>query len=780
MQGRIQILKKMLLDDVRFVSIEQAQIITRVYKETEGEIKALRRAKAFAAACREISLAIDPLELIVGNRTSSRRAGVVFPEAGVQWLDDEIENLPFRDQDRFSVREQDVKILRDEIISYWKGKTLEDFIKCGEEGEEIKRTDKVLKINQKDHAQGHILPDVSSWLEFGPSGLLKRYESAKEKESSPEKKMFFHSVCISLEGVVLFIKRYADLATQLAESTPSIETKQHLQTIAGICQKLAYNKPESFHEAVQSVWFLFVLLHLESNASSFSPGRMDQYLYPYFKKDIEQGLLTSDHALEIISCLWLKFNEIVYLRNSHSAKYFAGFPIGFNIAIGGINEKGMNAENELSFLMLKAQSILGLPQPNLSARLSKKSSIEFIDACTKVVAKGSGMPQFFNDEAVIPALMNQGVMENHALDYGIVGCVELSTNGNNLGWSDAAMFNMVKVIELAMNNGICLLTGQQLGPQTGYLSDFESYSEFEIAIEKQMNYFIEAMMKLTGYVDQKHAKVLPSPFLSSVIFDCLGKGMDVTAGGAYYNFSGIQFIQVANVADSLAAIKSSVFDERTLSAQRLMDLLSSNFANDEITRQTLLNRIPKYGNDIQWVDEIGLKWAKKFAEKISTYSNVRGGRCHTGFYTVSAHVPMGQNVAATPDGRFACTPLADGGLSAVCGRDFNGPTALLHSVSRIDSKLGSNGTLLNMKFLPSFFDTDQDIRKFSYFLKGLVKLKISHVQFNVINKQDLLQAQIEPEKYRNLTIRVAGYTAYYTELVKDLQNEIIERTEYGS
>jgi formate C-acetyltransferase len=550
--------------------------------------------------------------------------------------------------------------------------------------------------------------------------------------------------------------------------------------IAGICQKLTVKNPDTFHEAVQSVWFLFVLLHLESNASSFSPGRMDQYLFPFFQKEIKSEKISSEKALEIISCLWLKFNEIVYLRNAHSARYFAGFPIGFNVAIGGLDDKGQYAGNELSYLMLNAQEILGLPQPNLSARLGSESPVEFIDSCVRVISKGSGMPQIFNDDAIIPALENQGITKKHALDYGIVGCVELSTQGNQLGWSDAAMFNMVKVIELALNNGQCQITGQQLGPETGYLYDFKSYEEFEKALEKQMDYFIQIMMKLTAFVDRTHVQLLPSPFLSSVINDCFEKGLDVTGGGAYYNLSGIQFIQVANVADTLAAIKLSVFNEKIITAQNLMNLLTSDFANDEITRQTLLTHLPKYGNDIQWVDEIGLRWAKKFANKISTYSNARGGKCHTGFYTVSAHVPMGQNVAATADGRFARSPLADGGLSAVYGRDINGPTALLHSVSRIDSKLGSNGTLLNMKFLPSFFSTEQDIRKFSFFLKGLVKLKISHVQFNVVKKEDLIKAQIEPEKYRNLTIRVAGYTAYYTELAEDLQNEIIKRTQYGT
>ncbi|MFW5886452.1 MAG: glycyl radical protein [Bacteroidota bacterium] len=780
MSKRITQLKKRILEAKRYVSIDQAKIITQVFKRTEGEPRSIRRAKSFQACCEDIPIIIHPLELIVGNRTPEIRAGVIFPEAGIKWLEEEIGNLPNREQDRFKVKKRDIGIFYDEIIPYWSGKTLEDKIKNGRKGQQIQKNEKVLKINQKDHAQGHIIPDVQGWLKYGPARLLEKFQQAYNVETDSRKKTFFESVCISLKGALVFINRYSELALLHAQET-SIESKKlHFLEINRICTKLAIKNPDSFHEAVQSVWFLFVLLHLESNASSFSPGRLDQYLYPFYRKDTEAGILSKEKAFEILSCLWLKFNEIVYLRNSHSAKYFAGFPIGFNVAVGGLDQNGKTSENELSYLMLEVQKNLGLPQPNLSARIGNESSIHFLDACVDVISKGSGMPQVFNDNAIIPALLNQGISKEHALDYGIVGCVELSTQGNNLGWSDAAMFNMVKVIELTLNNGRCMITNQQLGLETGYLQDFKNYRNFEFALEKQMNHFIHIMMKLTVLIDKAHGQLLPSPFLSSVINDCYEKGLDVTAGGAHYNLTGIQFIQVANVADTLAVIKKGIFEDNIISPKDLSHILKNNFKNNEIIRQKLLTQIPKYGNDVAWVDKLGLKWANKFSKKISHFKNERGGKCHTGFYTVSAHVPMGKNVGATPDGRLSGTPLADGGLSAVYGRDVNGPTALLKSVGRIDSMIGSNGTLLNMKFLPSFFNTKEDTRKFSFLLKGLVRLKISHAQFNVVNKENLLNAQNEPEKYRNLTIRVAGYTAYFIELAEDLQNEIIERTEFGS
>ncbi len=774
---RICILKEKMLSKPRYMSIEQAKLITEAYAENQGKPVIIKRAIALRKALENLEISIEEEELIVGNRTSGVRGGVVFPESGISWIDKEIETLPTRPQDKFNVKEEDIREFREKIAPYWKGNSLEDKVKAAI-GEEVDRIVKVAKINQKDHAQGHICPNTEKWLKYGPAGLMK---SAAEKLESgcDEASDFYKSVVIVMEGACSFMRRYADLAEEKAGAAADESKKSDMLQVARICRKLSSQPPETFHEAVQSLWFLFVILHMESNASSFSPGRMDQYLYPYFRADMEKGIIDMPGALEIIECLWLKFNQIVYLRNSHSAKYFAGFPIGFNVAIGGQLGDGSDAANELSFLFLKAQEHIGLPQPNLSARLYKGSSEEFLKQCVKVISKGSGMPQCFNDEAVIPALRNQGISEKDAMNYAIVGCVELTTHGNNLGWSDAAMFNMLKALELTLNNGVCLLTGEHLGLPLGDISSFGTYEELETAFAKQLDYFIDKMIRCCEVVEKIHMEVLPSPFLSSVIDDCLDRGMDVTSGGAHYNLSGIQVIQGANIADSLAAIKKLVYDEKRIDRGRLLAALRSNYKEDEPLRLTLLNHAPKYGNDIEWVDELAHKWVKYFSEKLKNYRNVRGGPYHTGLYTVSAHVPMGQNVGATPDGRFAKDPLADGGMSPVYGRDVKGPTAVLRSVSRVDSMLGSNGTLLNMKFLPEFFGTESGIEKFAQFLQTFVKLNISHIQFNVLRKEDLLAAKKDPEKYRGLTVRVAGYTAYFTELADDLQNEIIARTSYG-
>ena len=340
---------------------------------------------------------------------------------------------------------------------------------------------------------------------------------------------------------------------------------------------------------------------MESNASSFSPGRMDQYLYPYYKEDIEKGIISEQDALEIIECLWLKFNQIVYLRNQHSAKYFAGFPIGFNIAIGGVDENGDDIYNNLSLLILKAQYHLGLPQPNLSVRLNKNTSHELMQESIKVVAKGSGMPQFFNDESIIKAMINLGIEEKDARNYAIVGCVELTTHGNNLGWSDAAMFNLNKALELTLNEGKCLLTGEQIGLNLGKLEDYKTFEDLEEAFKKQIDYFIDEMMKAEVVVEKAHQDCLPSAFLSTVIDDCLEKGLDVTRGGAKYNLSGIQMIQVANLADSLAAIKELVYDEEMISKEELPSkALRDDFKGHEITQTMFVKQsLPKYGNDVK-------------------------------------------------------------------------------------------------------------------------------------------------------------------------------------
>lgn len=777
MSQRIQVLKDRMLEAPRYASIEQARIITRVYQENEDLSIPKKRALSLKAVMEELEIGFEPEELIVGNRTKGVRYGVVFPESGCSWVNQEFETLPTRPQDQFHVNEADIQEFREKIYPYWQGKSMEDVIKQ-RGGQQINQIAKVVKINQKDHAQGHICPDTALWLKKGPQGLL---DDAKEhlQNCDESQKEFYECVIIVMEGACTFMKRYHDEIMAHLDDVDE-QYRSSLQNVAQICLNLTKRPAIHFQEAVQSLWFLFVLLHMESNASSFSPGRMDQYLYPYYQKDVESCFISQSDALEILECLWLKFNQIVYLRNQHSAKYFAGFPIGFNIAIGGVDEDGKDTYNELSMLCLQCQYDIGLPQPNLSVRLNKNSSHELMHSAIEVVSKGSGMPQFFNDEAIVHALIDLGIDKKDALNYAIVGCVELTTHGNNLGWSDAAMYNFNKVLELTLNHGKCLLTGDVLGLDLGGLDTYKSFEELEKAFQKQIDYFIDEMMKAEVVVEKAHQDCLPTAFLSAVIDDCMEKGLDVTKGGARYNLSGIQMIQIANLADSLAALKQLVYDEKLIDENELLKALQADYQGYEIIQTMLLNKVPKYGNDIEWVDHLGTKWAEYFRNRMREYTNYRGGPYHTGMYTVSAHVPMGENVGASPDGRNALTPLADGGMSPVYGRDLSGPTAVLKSVSRLNNSLTTNGGLLNMKFLPEFFETEAGMKKFESFLRAFVDLKVPHIQFNVVRKEDLLDAKVRPQLHRSLTIRVAGYTAYFVELASKLQNEIIERTSYDN
>ncbi|MDO8971226.1 MAG: glycyl radical protein [Saprospiraceae bacterium] len=779
---RLLDIKKRLLDNDRQVDLERARLTTESYRETEGKPMPVRRAKMLLHLVRKMSITIYPDEKIVGDRSLLPRMGVIAPEGAVDWVNRELDILPTRPQDQFTIEEAQIRELREDIFPYWQGKTLEDAVAGQIPAQILTATQgKVFSLNQTDHAQGHILPDVESWLQLGIAGLREKVQTARAAAQvhSAQQQIFYEAALIALQAAQELISRYADLALEMSGQEKEAARKEELSQISSVCAWVSKNSPRSFWEAGQLLWFLFVLLQIESNASSFSPGRFDQYMRPTLDLDLKSGRLNLTEAQRLLEFLWLKFNQIVLLRSSSSARYFAGFPIGFNIILGGQTADGSDATNYLSYMCLRAQTDLGLTQPNLSIRIHRNSPQTFLMAAVSVIGLGSGMPQVFNDEVIIPGQIRRGIEPADARNYGVVGCVELSTPGKALGWSDAAMFNMTRVLELTLFGGKDPQSGMQIGLPTLPLDSMPTFEALEAAYDQQMVHFVRLMVEGCNIVDGIHAKMLPSPFLSLVVNDCISRGMDVTAGGAHYNFSGVQGVQIANVADSLAAIKQMVFDAKSLPASQLLDVLKDNFKDQDVLRQKLINRVPKYGNDDEVVDCFSRKWADRYCELVSAYSNRRGGIYLPGFYTVSAHVPMGANVGATPDGRYAGQPLADGGLSPSAGRDLRGPTAVFRSVSKANLELAGNGTLLNMKFLPSFFASERALEKFVLLLRGFSELKIPHVQFNVISSDTLRDAQKYPENYRSLVVRVAGYSAYFTELDRDLQDEIIRRTEFS-
>ena len=781
---RTLLLKRRLLGAERWLDVESARFTTRSYQAGEGQPMPVRRARMLLDVVRQMSIAINQDELIVGTRSLLPRMGVVAPEGAVTWVDPELDILPTRPQDRFQVSREQVRELREEVFPYWRGKTLEDTV-AASIPEDVRRAveGKAFSLNQTDYAQGNILPDVENWLRLGIGGLRAQVAAARAQADaqSPAQQVFYESADIALQAAGEFVSRYAALAESLAgapEGDLPPGRRAELLATADTCRRLARQAARDFREALQTVWFLFVLLQIESNASSFSSGRLDQYLLPYLEADLVAGRLTLRGAQATLEQSWLKFNEIVLLRSSASARYFAGFPIGFNVLIGGQLPDGRDATNLLSYMCLRAQVELLLTQPNLSLRVQRDSPQELLRAAAFVIGKGTRMPQIFNDEVILPGQLRLGIDRQDALNYAVVGCVELSVPGKALGWSDSAMFNMARILELTLFGGRDPHTGRQIGLATPPLDKMTVFSELEAAYQAQLAHFVRLMVKGCDIVDRIHAEMLPSPFLSCVVQDCVERGQDVTAGGAHYNFSGPQGVQVANLADSLAAVRQAVFEESWLPAAGLLEALRDDFAGQEALRQRLVNRAPKYGNYDDRVDADAARWADCYSELVGLYPTVRGGTYQPGFYTVSAHVPMGANVGATPDGRRAGQPLADGGLSPFTGRDHRGATAVLKSVSKLNLELASNGTLLNMKFLPSFFAGPGALDKFVLLLRGFCALKIPHIQFNVVVAETLRRAQARPEDYPSLVVRVAGYSAYFTELDRGLQDEIIARTEY--
>lgn len=770
MRERIKLLKKRLYSTEPAVSLERARLITSSYKETQGQPMILRRAKTLAKILHNVKVWIDDHDLLVGHRAPQVRAGVIFPEMSIHWLREELPTLEKRKVDPFLVTEKQREELPT-VLDFWEGKTIYDHT-LARIPKETKRAleQKVFDIdNYLYNGVSHILIDIPKVLYKGISGIKEEIKSRMRdlKWSNPEnmeKLLFYNAALIVCDASVNFARRYAEEADNLSFKAEG-KRKTELQRIGSICHQVPEFPATGFWEAAQSLWFVFLINYLETDGMSISLGRFDQYMYPYYMKDIDAGRITQADALELIECLWIKLTEIVELFDIDCAENFAGFPMGFNLVVGGQDRNGQDATNELSYLCLKATAEVKVTQPNLSIRLHTRTPSTLLREASKVIREGIGMPEVFNDEAIIPAVLNQGISLEEARDYAPVGCVEFPVLGADAK-TNIALFNLCRVLELVLKENS--------------ESEIYSFSDFEKKVQKKMEYFIEQMTIACNVIDRTHAELVPTPYLSILIPGCIEKGVDVSAGGARYNFSGVQAVGVANFADSLVAVKKLVFEEKKITLRCLIKVLSSNFEKAEHMRQMLLQLAPKYGNDEDYVDLIAAKWTKFYCQEVQKYHNPRGGKFIAGLYSVSSHIPLGREVGATPDGRKAREPLADGGLSPAQGKDRKGPTAVLKSVSKIDHSLAPNGTLTNLKFNPQALAGEERLGKFQGFLRSFVDLKCSHVQFNIISADVLKEAQKNPEKYANLLVRVAGYSARFVELDEHVQEDIIKRTEHMS
>lgn len=762
MTNRNQRLKDALFANPREISLERALLYTASYQQTEGEPVMLRRAKATAYILDHVNIAIRDEELIAGNRTVKPRAGIMSPEMDPYWLLKELDQFATRPQDRFDISDEDKRIYREVLYPWWEKRSMKDFINS-QMTDEVKAAvgTQIFSVNQTDKGQGHIIIDYPRLLNNGLGALV---EEMREHCTRDTENTFYAAALILLEASQRHILRYAALAEDLAAISHG-SRREELLKIAENSRHNAQHKPQTFWQACQLFWYMNVILQYESNASSLSIGRFDQYMLPFYQASLSQG---EDPAFlkEILESLWVKCNDVVLLRSTSSARYFAGFPTGYTALLGGLTESGRSAVNVLSFLCLDAYQSVQLPQPNLGVRVNELIDRPFLLKTAETIRLGTGIPQIFNDEVVVPAFLNRGVSLEDARDYAVVGCVELSIPGKTYGLHDIAMFNLLKVMEIAMqeNEGNADL----------------SYEELLRHIRAKINHYIALMVEGSNICDIGHRDWAPVPLLSSFISDCLVTGRDITDGGARYNFSGVQGIGIANLSDSLHALKGLVFEQQRLSFDELLAVLKANFATPEgeKVRARLINRFEKYGNDIDDVDNISAELLRHYCKEVEKYRNPRGGQFTPGSYTVSAHVPLGAVVGATPDGRLAGEQLADGGLSPMLGQDMQGPTAVLKSVSKLDNYLLSNGTLLNVKFTPATLEGDAGLQKLADFLRAFTQLKLQHIQFNVVNADTLREAQQRPQDFAGLVVRVAGYSAFFVELSKEIQDDIIRRTAH--
>lgn len=777
-----------------------------------------------------IPIIIRKDELIVGSTTIAPRGCQTYPEFSYEWLEAEFDTVEHRKADPFYISEQTKKELL-EAHTYWKGKTTSE-LALSLMAEETKKAidhNMFTPSNYFYNGVGHVTVQYDKVLAMGFEGIL---EQAREELAGCNpgdadyctKGSFLEAVMISCRAAIRYAERYARLADQEAADCADPARRQELLRIAENCRRVPARGAESFYEACQSFWFVQQLLQLESSGHSISPGRFDQYMHPYYKKDLEEGRLTREFAQELLDCIWVKLNDLNKCRDAASAEGFAGYSLFQNLIVGGQDKDGVDVTNDLSFMCITASAHVFLPQPSLSIRVWNKSPHDLLLKAAALTRTGIGLPAYYNDEVIIPSLLSRGLSLEDARDYNIIGCVEPQKAGKTEGWHDAAFYNMCRPLEMVFSNGWD--KGEQIGPQTGRVEDMNTFEEFYDAYKQQQEYNISLLVNADNAIDTAHAVRCPLPFLSCMVEDCIKRGKSVQEGGAVYNFTGPQGFGVANMADSLYAVKTLVFDQKKVTMTEYKRALAMNYGQGfdavsagEIVAQILreleaggiaveesqipemiaavmnaqpspeekkryeelrelIDQVPKFGNDIEEVDLFARDVAYTYTRPLLQYRNPRGGQFQAGLYPVSANVPLGAQTGATPDGRLAHTPVADG-VSPSAGKDVNGPTAAANSVAKLDHGIASNGTLFNQKFHPTALSGERGLENFVALIRSYFDQKGSHMQFNVVDRQTLLDAQEHPEKYAHLVVRVAGYSALFTTLSKSLQDDIIRRTEQG-
>ena len=784
MTGRINKLRRQSLDAVPTMSHERAQLLTEFYKSGEPGKNSIpvTRALSFKYILEHKELCVNEGELFVGEKGPEPKATPTYPELCIHSKDD-LEILHNREKVWFKSSDESRKIILNEVAPFWKGKSIREKI-LSEVDEDWRDAYKagIFTEFMEQRAPGHTVGDDKIFKK-GMNDFKKDIEEAisnldfyNDKEAF-SKREELRSMSIAADAIISYADRYSKKLFELAEKEKDSERKIELETMAGICQRVPANAPRTMWEALQYYWFVHLGVTTELNTwDSFNPGRLDQHLYPFYKRDIESGLLSEDFAKELLHSFWIKFNNQpappkvgVTAQESNTYTDFC------LINVGGVTEKGEDAANELTYVLLDVIEEMRLLQPSSMVQVSKKNPDRLLKRALKIIRTGFGQPSIFNTDAIIQELTRQGKSIIDARLGGASGCVEAGAFGKE-SYILTGYFNIPKVLEVTLNNGFDPRTKKQIGLQTGNPETFESFDEFYSAFEKQMNHFIDIKIKGNIIIERIYAEYMPAPFLSILVDDCIKKGKDYNAGGARYNSSYIQGVGLGTITDSLASIKYNVFDKKIVSMNEMLELLKNNFENKKETRDKLLFETPKYGNDDDYADDLTRKVFETYFNAIDGRPNTKGGHFRIDLLPTTCHVYFGNVLGATPDGRFAKEPVSEG-ISPVQGADVHGPTSVIKSASKIDH-LRTGGTLLNQKFTPNFLATDEGIEKVVHLIRTYFRLDGHHIQFNVVNAETLKEAQKHPEKYRDLIVRVAGYSDYFVDLGEDLQNEIIHRTEH--
>jgi len=781
---RVKKLRQESLDTKPWLSSERAQLMTDFYEHSSEPSSPIKRALAFKHLIEDKRIYIGDGELIVGERGPSPKATPTYPELCCHSIRD-LQILDGRRKIAFAVDDETRKLYQDRFIPFWEGRTVRDRI-FSEMSEQWKAAYEagIYTEFMEQRAPGHTVLDDKIYRKGFIDFKLDIENSKKSLDyyGDPDafrKRKELEAMSICCDAIIRFAERHAEKAREMSKHETNPQRKKELETIAEVCSNVPAHAPRNFWEAVQAYWFVHLCVITELNTwDSFCPGHLDQHLFPFYKRELEEGTLTRDQAKELLQCLWVKFNnQPAPPKVGVTAEESATYTDFANINVGGLRPDGSDGVNELSYLILDVIDEMRLVQPSSNIQLSKKSPDRFLKRACEIIRKGWGQPSIFNTDLIVEELVRQGKAVEDARCGGISGCIETGCFGKE-AYILTGYLNLPKILEVTLNNGIDSSSGKRIGVDTGDPRGFRSFEEFFDAFKQQLRYLVETKIRGSNVIERIFAEQMPAPFLSTLIDDCIKKGRDYNDGGPRYNTTYIMPVGIGTLTDSLSAIKRHVFDEKHLSMEQLLKALETNFEGHELIRQMLWNKTAKYGNDDDYADQLLRAVFNSLYDVISGRKNTKGGFYAVNYLSTTCHVYFGSVVGATPDGRLAHEPVSEG-VSPVQGADTHGPTAVIKSVAKMD-QVRSGGTLLNQKFSPSLLEGELGLDNLAHLVRSYFKLDGHHIQMNVVTAETLRAAQATPEKYRDLIVRVAGYSDYFCDLGKNLQDEIIARTEHKS